>query len=197
MDGFVSFHDYIPDALFNTREQLFSLKAGKLYLHHAGAPGQFYDTTPHPFFIDVVFNQPKDFTLDSLEWFTDVTDATGTDLFEKTVTHITISSQYQCSGRIPVKDISLSKYHHNARNVASSWTFNSFRDIVATRGTAFIDSIFNDYRPLQSNLQTSSAWFKKRMMQGKSFTVRFEYDNLDGNSIALKEVGVNITEAFR
>lgn len=195
-DGFASFHDYIPDVLFNTREQLFSLKGGKLYTHHAGPPGLYYDPVPHSFYIDVVFNQPKEFTVDSVAWYADVTGI-GPAIFEKTLTHITVSSAYQCSGRIPVTSLTDSLYGHNARNTSTFWTLNTFRDIVKVRGSAFLDSIFNDYLPLASNISPGSSWFSRKLLQGKSFVVRFEYDNLDGSSIALKEVGVNITQASR
>lgn len=197
LEGIVSFHDYTPDAIFNSREQLFSLKDGKLYIHHLGAPGVYYDADPHPFFMDVVFNQAKEFTLDSVEWYADVTDPTGSSIFEKTLTHITITSNDQCTGRIAVSDINSALFKHNARKTSTFWTFNAFRDIVNKRGTAFIASIFKDYRPIEENLKNNSAWYGKKLMQGKSFIVRFEYDNLDGNKIALKELGVNITEAFR
>lgn len=197
LNGFASFHDYVPDAIFNTREQLFSLKNGKLYIHHQGPPGKFYDPTPHPFYVDIVFHEEKEFTLDSVAWYADVMDATGTPIFEKTLTHITIQNAYQCTGRIPVSTINTSLFGHNARNPSTFWTLNTFRDIVKSRGTAFIDTIFNDYRPIDSNLQPVSAWFAKRLLQGKSFVVRFEYDNMDGNTLELKEVGTNITESYR
>lgn len=212
-NGWGMFHDYIPDFLFNTRTKLYSFKTqnnvSNLFIHNEGAKGVYYNAvqptpTPYPFFIDIVFKGRKDQQgktiteiLQSVNWVSEVVD-NNISIWDETIDHITIWNSFQASGKVALTDgVLMANTNLNNRNPNGTWSFNGFRDLVNTRGQAFVNDIFNDYRLINANINNNMSWFNKRRFEDKYFTVRLEYDNLQNKEIILYEVVANERPSFR
>lgn len=212
-DGWAMFHSYIPDFLFNTRINTYSFKtqnnSSKIFKHNKGEKGIYYNAIdvnpiPYPFFIDVVFKSPKDAKgkslttiLQNINWISEVKD-NDISIFDETIDHITIWNSYQSSGKIPLtKERSIANVELNNRNPNGTWSFNKFRDLIKNRAIRFTGTIFEDYRPITSNIDNNMSWFNKRRMEDKFFIVRFEYDNVDNKEIFLYEANAESRPSFR
>jgi hypothetical protein len=193
----VFFHDYFQDMYFSTRDQLYSIKDRKIFKHNSGAPGVYYGAVK-PFFVDVVFNNGVDATLNSLNWLSEVFNTAG-ELEFSTLTHITVWNGQQCSGRITIDEVfkaeNLSFEH--TRKTKSLWSFNTFKDLIITRGTPFLENIFNNFAVIGSAMSTELPWYEQKLFEGDYFIVRFEFDNVSGNQVVLHGVDVDITKSYR
>ena len=195
---FVFFHDYFPDMYFGVREQLYSLKNGKIFKHNAGDPGKYYNNVPNAFFIDAVFNPQTAVNLNSLEWLTEVFN-TQAELEFLTLTHITIWNNQQCTGKIPLEALfnTTDLANTDTRKTKSLWSFNAFKDIVKVRGTKFIKDIFNNFAVIDGALSNTLPWYEQNLLEGDFFIVRFEFDNLSGYQLVLHEVDSNLSKSYR
>lgn len=193
--NWVFYHDYIPDFYFSTRQQLHTLKASSIWKHNKGPHGKFYETTKNSFFIDIVFNFPKDVLLNSVQWITQVTNSLTTYNF-KTITHLTIWNDHQCSGRIPLSEYGALQPEGVSKNLAE-FSFNDFRDIVKTNGTLLMKSIFEDFRPEPTVLDAGMPWHEKGFMENNYFIIRLEVDNTEDNEVSLQSADVTIDQSVR
>ena len=187
------FHDYIPDMYFYTRDQLYAISNNEtqpvIYQFNSGNYGQYIKNITNSFFIDLVFVSGVDTLLNTITWITKIIDANSNEIEFKTITHISIWNTEQHSGRIPLEQFFKNSgldFYASLRKTKGSWTFNDFRDILLERGVAFLDTIFNDFN-LKPNLKLANAWYEKQRMQDIYFVIRFEYDNIDNNTIILHE----------
>lgn len=201
--NWVFFHDYIADFYVSTREKLYSLKDNKLYEHHAGAPGVYYDNVPKSFFIDAVFrivNEQGDAvesTLDTLNWITEVINSNGTTARQETLTHITIWNSRQCTGRIPLSTIFKDLMYETHRETAGKWSFDDFRDKVRLEGLAFLRDLFDNFAVIDSALSDSLPWFDRQLLEDNYFVVRFEFDNSTGKRIYLHDTDAELKPSYR
>lgn len=210
--SWVSFHDYIPDFIFNTRNGLFSYKTqnsvSNLFIHNKGIRGIYYnavDLVPVPFssYIDIVFKAPitdrqVTLILQSINWITEVFDINGVPLFEETFDFITVRTNYQNSGKIALTKQVLITGEHNNRNVEGTWNFNDFRDIVLDRSLPNInDNNIDGYSIINTNIDANIAWFNKRKFEDKFFIVRLEYSNKSGNLLYLHEANALSRPSYR
>ncbi len=224
-EGWVYFHDYLPDAYVhvrNTTPKLINFKTNIGFYQSLGQKGIYhFNTDPKPFFIDIIFagtpalNQARSalysqaykpypaMILDSINWVSEVRD-TGNNVFDdnqralflQTITHITIWNEYQTSGRIALTQNTAGLTQANSRNSEETWHFNNFRDILDSPNQ-FVQSIFQDYRIDSSKLNPNLAWWKKRLIQGKYFIVRFEFDNNNNKQIMLHDMDADISKSVR
>ena len=158
-----------------------------------GGGGLYFDeTTPFPLYIDIVFTS-VDIVMRfmSIGWRTEVFKddlALGMKpVYEKTLTHIMAYDHFRCTGLVPLvynKDI----VGDNIRRVGTSWNFGTLRDIVIDKNERIIsrDGIINEV-----NLNNSKLFFEKSVFNGNFIVVRFQYDNVEGNRIVLKDVTIN------
>lgn len=211
--AWVSFHDYIPDYLFSSRENLFSFKDGKLYRHNENSSrGVFYNQEKFSSFIDVTMNpqsvvssnngkrvyNDKSIYLNSIVWHTDFNDSTGVFDPEKTISHLTVRNQFQHSSRIILDYSQLGiMTDTNSRNAESKWYCNSFRDLVVNKRLPFIQDIFNNFDEISSNIDSNKPWFEQEQFNNKWYIIRLEYDNEGDYKMVLHSVDINKTDSYR
>ncbi len=211
--SWASFHDYIPDYMFNTRNKVYSFKRFALntsimFIHNEGNKGVYYQgylsnpIIPSSSYIDIVFKSPTEkistLVLQSVDWVTEVFSAANISLFNSTFDFVTIRNNYQCSGKIPLtKGLTIVAGDHNNRNNLGTWNFNEFRDLVKDRSLPFINNIFNSYSVIGSNIDPDKAWFEKRKFDDKYFIVRLETSNVDNNTIYLHEANASARPSYR
>jgi hypothetical protein len=190
IDGFVSFHDYIPDHMLNTRSKVFSVKENVVYLHNHTNKSIYYDSDViNPTTITVVFNEGSNITkvFSQFNWNNEIVNSSGTSLFNKTFTKATVSNSYQCSGEISLVP------NTNVFNAETTWNFNKFYDIVSNRSLPYKDA--NGL--ILSNLNTSMAWFKQRKFVDKWTDIKLSYDNIDQNTLFLYDVNASMRKSSR
>lgn len=193
-ESWVFFHDYIPDFYFHTREQLFNSKEGnRLYQHHQGPPGIFYDETPRPFFIDIIFRTDSDILLEAVQWASSVledrSDLSSRDSEWQTLTHISVWNSQQHTGRIALQDVFKDLQYQTSRLTKGNWSFNDFRNIIGQRGIQFLQDLFQDYA-LDPTAVTSRPWYDTELMQDKYMCVRFEFDNTVSKLVTLHDTSI-------
>ena len=195
--GWASFHDYIPDHLFNTRKNVFSFNNGLLYRHNNSLlKGTYYNNVKYPSFVDTVFNNPKNLNLNAIQWYTQYINQDKTTDFYKTITDVSVWNQYQHSGKITLTNDQLTiANNYNSRNVESDWYFNSFRDQVNNKSLPFLNDIFNNFTPV--NLSTNRVWYEQMLLNNKWFIVRLEFNNQTNATIQLYNVEVNPSISYR
>lgn len=192
-ESWVSFHDYKPSLLFNTRNKLFSFTGTTVHTHNTGAVGNFYGTA-YPAIIDLVFNpaatQSKVFF--NFNWITESFNTSGGSVKKDTFTHATVYNSYQLSSRVTLTN------HTNTtgtlRETEGTWFFNTFRDKLNTQNTDFVSEDGTiDY----TVLDTSKPWYQQRRFIDKYAVVRLEYDNSSGNTLYLYEASAAIRVSKR
>lgn len=196
-------HDYIPDRIFNTRKNLWSLKDNQLYKHNSGQRGVFYGVKYSSYF-DFVFalNPLEEKVISSVGWITTVKSLIGELKPNETITHITIRSDYACTDRIPLTP-QISLYDTESTNIKNTddvWWFDKIINRVKASPTGpFISNIFNDYLPLSSQLDTDAdlAWFDRTKFRGKYFIIRLEYDNSEDKEVYLQDVQASTRLSYK
>lgn len=191
----VFFHDYIPDFYFRTRNQLYNLKNKKIYAHHQGPPGVFHTDEVKPFFVDAMFTSEEEITLNSIQWMTEMM-SNDHELPFKTITHITVWNNQQCSGRIPISDI-FKDLEYEARKTQGVWSFDTFRDMVAVYGTKFLKDIFNNFDVDSSKINPDKPWYEQSLMQDTWFIIRFEFDNISEQEFIFHGAELNASKSYR
>lgn len=195
-NSWVFYHDYIPDFYIGTRKKLYATKASKLYKTNAGPRGKFFNSTPHSFFIDIVYNYPQEVTLESIQWFTELIDNLGQIDEFATFTHITVWNGQQCTGRLAIVDyIPLGLF--GERKTVSEFSFNELRDIVINRSGQFMTDIFANLVPIPEALDPTQPWYEKRFLQSNYFIVRLEYDNVVDKVLSLHSTDAIVTPTVR
>jgi hypothetical protein len=220
--GWSFYHDYNPDFYFHTRSRFMCLKDGKGYYINEGVRGKYFGSTINPFFIDVIFagssalklpgqqryttiQEPfPAMTLDALNWVSEVR-ASGNNpdiddqpaLYNETITAITIWNNYMTSGKVLLDPTKISLERTNNRNSELKWTMNGFRDIVKTQGVSFLLDIFADYAIDGNNTLALQPWFRRKLIEGKYFIIRFEFDNNNNKQITLHDLDVDVSKSYR
>lgn len=222
-EGWVYFHDYLPDAYVHTRDKLLNLKTNIPFYQSKGNKGIYhFNSTPKPFFIDVLFatnsafNEPPSaryqhaykpypgMVLNSVNWVSEVRaggniifDDNKRALYLETVTAITIWNEYQTSGRIELTQGIAGLTQGNSRNSEETWNFNNFRNVLDNLTDQFIQDIFHDYLMDETKLSPNLSWWQKRLIQGKYFIVRFEFDNNNNKQIMLHDMDADVSRSIR
>jgi len=198
--NWVFYHDFIPDFYYQTREQLFNLKAQDQFRHNTGAYGVYHDSNIKPFFIDVIFTAGEEILLETVNWISSVledsSDASNVEGEFFTLTHISIWNSQQHTGRIALKDIFKDLQYDTSRKTNGQWSFNDFRNIVALRSTQFIKDLFNDYA-LDLNMVDDKPWYERELLQDKYMVVRFEFDNSQQKQVLLHDTFIQAIKAKR
>jgi len=190
----IFFHGYFPDFYFSGRDQLFNLKNRKIYKHNLGAPGVYYNPAPQSFFVDAVFTNDTEMILNSLNWLSEVFSTNEQEF--STLTHITVWNNQQCTGRITLSQM-FQGLSYEVRKTQALWNFDTFRDVVKTYGTTFLKDLFNNFAVDTTNIDLNKAWFDQDLMHDNFFIVRFEFDNLSGNTIYLHGAGIDASKSYR
>lgn len=197
-DNWVFFHSYVPDFYFSTRNKLHTLHNDKVYTHNEGEVGKYYSSSPTSFFIDVVFATKDEAILNSLSWVTEVINR-STQISEEfsTLTHISIWNSWQHTSRIPLSSVFATLETSNTRKTQSKWNFDDFRDLVISRGSGFLASLFQDYAVDSTKISTSLPWYEKKLLEDNHFIVRLEFDNSADKDVILHSVDPNLDKSAR
>lgn len=203
-DKWSFYHDYYPNYYFHTRNKIYNLLGKRIYEMNAGPRGVYHgNSTPYPFFFDAVFSGNESLVLNSVIWNSEVQSGGNTvadddmpSLYNETITAITVWNNYQCTGRIDLKE-KTPLLESNNRNSELTWSFNDFRDIVKTQGAKFLDSLFENFKVTESAIDRNLPWYNKRLIEGMYFIVRFEFNNLNDKQITMYNVDLNASKSFR
>lgn len=190
LQAWVSYHDYIPDYMFNTRNKLFSIKGNKAYLHNHTNKAIYYGTT-YDSVIEAVFNAPIPIHFSNVSWHSDILKSDGTYLYHSTFDKILLYNSYQCSGEIVLI------YPTNIFNSESTWNFNKFYDIVSDPSSPFIIEQNGLNTVISGNLDQVKAWFKQRRFIDKWTAARLTLDNSDQNTLFLYDVSMLMRRSSR
>jgi len=203
-NSWVSYHDYYPSVMVNTRNILFSSDYKRLYKHNVKdkyAKYYFVGSSQPVYasYIDAVFNPENVYTkvFSTVNWVSKITNAAGANLHQETITDLLIYNSYQCSGSL---DLTLktsnnaTTLNYNMYNREGTWGVNKFRDLVSNTSNPFIDS---DLNVISSNINSSKPWYTQKRFIDKFIISRFSFDNVSQNSLYLYDVSANMRLSAR
>ena len=194
-NSWVFFHDYVPDLYFSTRRQLFTLKNNTFWHHNKGQCGMFYDKgAKKSFYVDIVFSYGQEVLLNSVQFLTKVLQNYDSITDWKSVTHITIWSDNQCTGRIAI-DNQKNFVSGSVKN-GSEYSINEFRDMVSIHFTDFLGDIFSGFNTLPGAIDMNKPWYEQAYLQDRFFVVRLEYDNSVDREISIHEVSTTVEPTY-
>lgn len=135
--GWVSFHDYIPDYSITLRNNtLLHFYNGQLYEHNVGLKGVYFGQRYSSVLVPVFAPKLKDgekalypFTIKSINWSTDVED-NKRRLLQETWTSISLHNSFQGTRQLPLivfdKECALLEQYgkFNVKRVKNRWYFN-------------------------------------------------------------------------
>lgn len=204
----ISFHDYNPNFLFNTRHNFFGIKNNNLYLtsspnaifkHNIDTrAGIYYDSTivKYPSYIDIIFNNPnyEKKILDDIRWLADVI-YDNIIHYDETITHIMVYNDTQCTGLVEVNNKTDWYDDTTGRYVDGVWYFDKLNDIVINDKQAFLD---DNKEIITANVdKTLKDWFDNSDFISTYFVVRLYYSNENRKIIRFNDVNINLRKHYR
>tara|TARA_R100000654_G_scaffold25046_1_gene48285 strand:- start:818 stop:1603 length:786 start_codon:yes stop_codon:yes gene_type:complete len=203
--AWISYHDYTPYLMTNTRNVLYSMNYDEIYKHNISTKyARFYEVggtqQTYASFVDAVFNEQPDRSkmYATVNWISKTTASNGAHLYNSTITDLLIYNSYQCSGNLDlVRKTSTNQEdirNFNMFNTEGTWSVNKFRDIVINPDNPFIDS---NLELITSNLNVNKDWFTKKRFVDKFIISRFSFDNVSQNSLYLYDVSANMRLSAR
>lgn len=160
-NGFTSFHDYLPNVIFNTRTNVLafvntiedSKTISRIYKHnYEGNKAIYYNTsikdidstspesaTPYPSLIVPCFalgQQYKDvpsFKFINVFWIANMFNANGAYIPDKTFSKLLAFNTYQSTPELDLIVFDFNQYFEsNTRNIKGTWHFNKLRNFLRT-----------------------------------------------------------------
>lgn len=192
-------HDYFPNLYFNTTYKLHSIKntltgenRARIYEHNDSNTKGYYYETKFDSYVDLIFNGHSDISklYKNIIWITKVINQNKGIERDKTITHIMLYNDHQCSGVINLKD----NLFDLTRNIEEEWHFNDFRDLVINASSPIID---DNGEVINSNINSLKVWFEKSNFISKFIVVRLIYDNIENNDIHINQVNVHSIRSHR
>lgn len=195
--GWVSFHDYNPNALLYNRDGMFAIENTlfKLFKHNSlTVKSKYYNGVIKDSYIDYVENEDPNITkrFDSLTWISNV-DLNNVN-YKETFTHLMIFNDNQCSGIIDLNSDSSLWFSHAVRDVEGTWNFNEFRDLIINSSNAFLDS---KNKLISTNIDVNKSWFEQSKFISKYAIFRLIYNNVSQKNLHLTLIGVNFNKSTR
>lgn len=190
-ETWVSYHDYTPDHLFMTVDNiLYGVKDNKFYimnlLSNNTQKGIYFDNvTPFSSYIDQVYGKDtEDGLVVNVKWVTEVYpnqytngQPVLTNNYTTTLSHLTLRGLEHCTDRVAL--VSRSDYNQlyksNTRNLNRTWYFDDIRDISIQPG--FTKDFYNNYDLDSTKLNINTPWYAQRRFIDKYVICRFEFDN--------------------
>lgn len=190
---FISFHDYLPEFMYNNREGIYYVNNNTKKLFKGGSQtlkASYLDSTIYPSYIDVVFNDKAELTkrFQNAKWLSEIENNIKVKLEEKTITQILVYNNNQCSGLLNLQDGNNIWFSKDRKNVEETWQYNDFRDLILDVNLPFLDK---NNALIGSNINLNKAWFKRNRFLSKFVVIRFQYDNIDQNDLYLIAVDTN------
>lgn len=190
IERWVSFHSYTSPFVFNTKNNVFSIKGDTLFKHNVGAPGVFYTSPAEPAIIDIAYNMSPSATkvFSSFNWITESVNSAGGSVKKDTFTEATIYNSYQLSARTTLAEF------NNIRETEGTWHFNDFRDLNSGPGSDIVDENGNINYLLAD---VTKPWYSQRRFVDKFAVIRLEYSNVTGNTLYLYEASTGARASYR
>jgi hypothetical protein len=203
--GWVSFHDYIPNFLIKTYTKLWATtNLSMIFEMNTGGRGEYFGLL-YPSKIEVPINGGKYLTdlsdreksnsslLSAVTWYSDVYDDAGNSVYDKTFDWITVKTPYQTTDKIKlsVEDemelLTLDHRYVNIKNNENQWSFNELKD-VAIKGKKFQRDIMQDFELIREKLNLAITPTDKNAIITPVALVRLEIENTSNYTIHLHEV---------
>ena len=149
--------------------------------------------TYKPFYFDIVINFNNTLlTIDSIIWKAICyiqENGYDTPEFTKSITHIMVYTDKQCSGLIPFNTTPNSWFDNNLPSyINGTFRFNNFRDMVIVENSPILDDdglLFDEnyngnisgVAPLTIGNKNTKNWFEKSFIISKFAAIRFYVDS--------------------
>lgn len=204
-EGWVSFHDYIPNFLIRTYTKLWATtNLSMIFEMNNGGRGEYFGIL-YPSKIEIPINNGKylqdladrdrsnSSLLSAVTWYSDVYDDAGNSVYDKTFDYITVKTLYQTTNRLKlsVEDemeaLTLDHRYINIRNNENQWSFNDIKD-VAIKGKKFCRDIMEDFELITEKLNLAITADNKSNITTPVAIVRLEIENTSNYTIHLHEV---------
>lgn len=206
----VAFHDYIINSYAPSRDGLLGIinSSGTTYayltsklhkLNYADTYGR-YPTITKAAFIDLVFDNKSqsDELIENVSYHAEII-SNGITLWDKTLTHLMLSTKQQCSGEITlaIQTWANQLTTGNIKNVKGIWIINKFKDRLVSTNSSFL-TVDGDIilTKLENEFVTSVLTGKKYIVSG--IITNADYINYNGVNYTINGdifVGVNgVTE---
>jgi len=185
--GWVSYHTYYPEVIFNSNDSIYSSFNNKLYKHNSTDLTIYYGF-PEESIVEPIFNSPQDIVkkLSSIQIETKMTTKeTGYPALDYLGTFDT----YQGYTANQMSKETTITNEDRARNVEGYYNVNEFRDYTADNNLAiFLKGIL---KPFSSNINLTKHFSKLRRLVGYWFGVRFKFKNNNLKSIIFDSANLN------
>ena len=185
--GWVSYHTYYPEVIFNSNDSIYSSFNNKLYKHNSTDLTIYYGF-PEESIVEPIFNSPQDIVkkLSSIQIETKMTTKeTGYPALDYLGTFDT----YQGYTANQMGKETTIVNEDKARNVEGYYNVNEFRDYTADNNLAiFLKGIL---KPFSSNINLNKHFSKLRRLVGYWIGVRFKFKNNNLKAITFDSAGLN------
>lgn len=185
--GWVSYHTYYPEVIFNSNDSIYSSSNNKLYKHNSTDLTIYYGF-PEESIVEPIFNSPQDIVkkLSSIQIETKMTTKeTGYPALDYLGTFDT----YQGYTANQMSKETTITNEDRARNVEGYYNVNEFRDYTADNNLAiFLKGIL---KPFSSNINLTKHFSKLRRLVGYWFGVRFKFKNNNLKTIIFDNANLN------
>jgi hypothetical protein len=186
--GWVSYHTYYPEVIFNSNDSIYSSSNNKLYKHNSTDLTIYYGF-PEESIVEPIFNSPQDIVkkLSSIQIETKMTTKeTGYPALDYLGTFDTY--QGYTANQMGKETIIVNE--DKARNVEGYYNVNEFRDYTADNNLAiFLKGIL---KPFSSNINLNKHFSKLRRLVGYWIGVRFKFKNNNLKAITFDSAVLNI-----
>lgn len=195
-----SFHTYISDKLFNSRNNLYSFKSGKTYKHNANNKCIYYNDIESCYISPVFTNKDKTFILNNIYIETDVLNADKIRL-DKTFNKLTVINNYQGSNVIDIKPYdtkksALDNYDiANTRRVRNGWFFNKFRNKKANEFVKIVTESLGKYVHNTINITQLNEGINRII--DNHVVILLEYDNKEQYDLFIYNIDINANPVER
>ena len=181
--GWVSYHTYYPEVIFNSNDSIYSSFKNKLYRHNSTDLTIYYGF-PEESIVEPIFNSPQDIVkkLSSIQIETKMTTKeTGYPALDYLGTFDTYQGY---TANQMGKETTITN-EDRARNVEGYYNVNEFRDYTADNNLAiFLKGIL---KPFSSNINLNKHFSKLRRLVGYWIGVRFKFKNNNSKAITYNE----------
>lgn len=186
-------HIYNPNFMFSDRDDIYFLQntttQGKVFIgNQENKKAVYFDTTKHESYVDLMLNNDTPVMWESIKWESNVSNSSGQDYENKTVTKIFVYNKNQCTQVFTIKDNGQLKNRlngGNSRDNLGKWSFNDLRDYILNSDNVVVGS--ND-EILTANIKNNKRWFDLNRIVSSYIVIRFIYDNVDQNDFYLNDV---------
>lgn len=185
--GWVSYHTYYPEVIFNSNDSIYSSFDNKLYKHNATELTAYYDF-PQESIIEPIYNSPQDVVkkLSSIQLETKMT--TKQDGYPA-LNYLGTFDTYQGYTANQMSKETTIVNQDKARNVEGYYNVNEFRDYTADNNLPiFLPEVL---KPFSSNINLSKHFSKLRRLVGYWFGVRFKFKNRNSKPITFDSANLN------